>query len=52
VGETTKLPASLVQKTVSPIVVIVHGRLFKESAKGFVKSNKAYIEEDDYVHMF
>jgi hypothetical protein len=46
------LPKGAKKMTVGPIVIIVHGRLFEESAPGYIKGNYAYITDEDYGNLF
>jgi hypothetical protein len=54
VGSVTRLPKNVKKGKISPIAIIVHGRLFEESASGYKTSNGefAYIEYDKYQNLF
>lgn len=41
-------------KTIKPILIIVHGRIYDESARGRINrlGNVAYVPEDNYMDLF
>lgn len=40
------------KKLISPICIIVHGRLFDESMEGYEAGDTAYVKFDDYMGLF
>jgi len=47
-----RIPKNAIKKRISPIAIITGGRLFKESAYGYVKGTKAYIKLWSYLQFW
>ena len=48
----TKIPPTFTTRIISPICVIVHGRLFPKSGRARVRGNTAYITETMLERLF